>query len=346
MFRRNLTWLCCVLAALCCAAHAQEDKSAAPFSKPATAERESDLVVARVAGEPITEKQVLTAISLVARQKPLPPDRLKDRNTLLFKDALDSLITVAILKGEVKQRNIAVDPAKVDQQMQQISKQFPSREEFLKAMEGQGVTEAQLRNSIEDRMNLQLLMDQAAGNVPPATEEEIAAFYAENAGRFTTPEQVRASHILLTVDAKSTPEQKAEIKKKLEGIRAEIESKAITFDAAAAKYSLDPSNATKGGDLGLFPRGRMVKPFEDAAFAATPGTVSSVIESPFGYHILLVTERKPAGKQSLEEAKPSIRQFLHQLAKQKAFQKYAEELRAKTAIETYMTAEEFARRHP
>jgi peptidyl-prolyl cis-trans isomerase C len=213
-------------------------------------------------------------------------------------------------------------------------------------MAGQGITEIELRNSIEDRMGLQQLMVQTTKDMPEATDEEITKFYGGNPGRFVTPEQVRAAHILLRVDPKSTPEQKAEIKKKLEEIRAEIESGAIPFADAAAKYSQDPSNAQKGGDLGYFPRGRMVRPFEDAAFGAKPGTISPVVETQFGYHILQVHELKPAGKQPLEEAKPSIRQYLNQQARQKAFQKYTEELKAKTTIETYMTAEEFAKRHP
>jgi peptidyl-prolyl cis-trans isomerase C len=339
-------FLVCFFAVLCNVASAQQDEPAASPSKPDAADEGANLVVARVSGEPITEKQILSAVALIAKQKTLPPDRLKDRNSLLFKDALDSLVMVAILRGEVRHQNIKVDATRVDQQVQQISKQFPSQAEFQKAMAGQGITETELRNSIEDRMSLQQLMDQTTKDVPGATDEEVTKFYNENPNRFMTPEQVRAAHILLTVDAKSTPEQKADIKKKLEGIRAEIESNAITFTEAAAKYSQDPSNAQKGGDLGLFPRGRMVKPFEEVAFGTKPGTISPVIETQFGYHILQVHELKPAGKRSLEEVKPSIRQYLDQQTRQKAFQKYTEELKAKTTIETYMTAEEFAKRHP
>jgi peptidyl-prolyl cis-trans isomerase C len=346
MIRRNLISLLCIWTLLGLAANARQEKTTSPDAAPSPESAGSDLVVARVSGEPITEKQVLSAIDQLARQRRVPPDKMQERNTLLFKTALDGLVTTAVLKGEARQQKLTADPAKVDQQMQQVSKNFPSQEEFQKAMAQQGVTESQLRRSIEENLVIQQLWDQATGHVPDPTEEEIAKYYEGNADKFAFPEQVRAAHILLRTDPKSTPEQKEEIKKKLEGIRAEIESKAITFADAAAKYSEDPSNAKKGGDLGFFSRGSMVKPFEEAAFTTKPGTLSPVIETQFGYHIIQVAELRPARKLSLEEAKPPIKQILNQMAKQTAAQKYVAELKAKAQIETFMTAEEFGKRHP
>lgn len=346
MTRRNLFSSLCIGILLGLVAYARQEKTPVPDTAPPQQSPRADLVVARVSGEPITEKQVLSAIDQLVKQKKVPPDKIQDRNTLLFKTALDNLVTAVVLKGEARQRKLAADPAKVDQQMQQISKNFPSQEQFQKAMADQGVTENQLRRSIEESLMLQQLWDQATGNVPDPTEEEISKYYEGNAEKFTFPEQVRAAHILLRTDPKNTPEEKAEIKKKLEGIRAEIESKAITFADAAAKYSEDPSNAQKGGDLGFFSRGRMVKPFEDAAFGTKPGTLSPVIETQFGYHIIEVSELRPERRLSLEEAKPPIKQILTQMAKQTAAQKYVSELRAKAQIETFMTAEEFGKRHP
>jgi len=241
---------------------------------------------------------------------------------------------------------VTIDKAKIDQQLQQLSQRYASAEEFQKAMAAQSLTESDLRRNIEESISLQEVIDRAVKDVPGATDAEIEKFYNDNPDKFAMPERVRAAHILLRVDAKSTPEQKAEIKKKLEGIRADIESKAITFGDAAAKYSQDPSNAQKGGDLGLFSRGQMVKPFEDAAFATKPGTLSPIVETQFGYHIIQVIESKPAGKASLEEAKPPIKQYLDQVAKQKALQKYVDELKAKATIEPFMTQEEFIKRHP
>jgi peptidyl-prolyl cis-trans isomerase C len=283
---------------------------------------------------------------MLARQKQTPSDPKQPRNVTLFLGAVDNIISTVVLRNQVKQLNIAPDQAKVDQQMQAISKQFRSQEEFQKALASQRTTEADLRKNLEESTKMQQVIDQATKDVPPATDDEIQKFYDNNPKSFLVQEQVRAAHILLMVDKKATPEQKEEIRKKIEGIRADIEANTITFEDAAVKFSEDKSNASKGGELGNFPRGRMVKPFEDAAFAAEPGTLTPVIESEFGFHIIKVIEKKPAGTVSLEEAKPRIRQYLDQSSKRKATQQYVNDLKTKAGVETFMTPEEFLKRHP
>ena len=339
-------------AALCLVVLAQEPKPGAPPSTQAAPSTQApkdpadDLVVAKVSGESITEKQVLSTIDQMARQKQMTPDQAQNKNTLLFQDAVDNLVIQVMLKGEVKQQNITVEKAKVDQQFQEISKRFSAPGEFQKAMEKQGVTEAGLRKNIEENLGFQQVLEQAVKDTPAPSDAEIKKFYDEHPQPFAVSDQVHAAHILLRTQANSTPEQKAEIKKKLEDIRADIESKKITFAEAAAKNSQDPSNAPKGGDLGFFGRGQMVKPFEDAAFSTKPGELSPVIETQFGYHLIQVIEFKPAHQRSLDEAKEQIKQYLMQNAKQAAAQKYLNDLKGKAKVEMFMSAEDFSKRHP
>ncbi len=346
MMRGTLICFVLLTAALCCTASAQQAASPDPASKPIESSERTDLVVARISGQPVTENQVAEMIDQLAQQRRIPLDQAKQRNALLFKDALENLIAVTLLKEQARKQDVTVDRAAVDQQLQKMSQQFPSKEDFQKALANQGVTEAEVRKNIELSMGMQRVIDLAIKNIPGSTEEEIKTFYDGNPDKFNLPERVHAAHILLRADEKNTPEQKAEIKKRLEDIRTEIESKSITFADAAAKYSQDSSNAKKGGDLGSFGRGQMVKPFENAAFATPPGTLSPIVETQFGYHIIQVLELKPAGKASLEEAKSDIKQYLDQLAARKATQKYVDDLRAKATIETFMTQEEFVKRHP
>ena len=115
------------------------------------------------------------------------------------------------------------DQAKVEQQWQQLLKNFPSQADFQKALAAQGLTDAQLRKNIEENMKMQQVLDLALKDVPPATDAEVQKFYDDNPQKLSRPEQVHAAHILLLVDKNITPEQEAETKKKLEGIRAEIE---------------------------------------------------------------------------------------------------------------------------
>jgi peptidyl-prolyl cis-trans isomerase C len=368
MVQRNLMFFLFLYAALCFSAPAQQttppatpSTQAAPATPapqttpetplapatPASQAAVTDLVVLKVSGEPISERIVLAAINGLARQRQIPPDPNQPRNVKLFQGAVDNLIITAVLKNRAKELNLAADQAKVNEQIQAISKQFPSPEEFQKALASQGTTEADLRKGIEESMKMQLVVDQAIKDTPPATDEEIQKYYNDNPKNFERQEQVHAAHILLMVDNKNgTPEQKAEARKKIEEIRADIESNKITFEGAAIKYSQDKSNASKGGDLGFFTRGRMVKPFEDAAFAAQPGILSPIVETDFGFHIIKVIEQKPAGTVSLEEAKTKIGQFLNQTSKRKATQQYVNGLKSTANIETFLTAEEFLKRHP
>ena len=176
-------------------------------------------------------------------------------------------------------------------------------------------------------------------------EGDIQKFYDENPKYFEQPEQAHAAHILLRVPPNSTPEQKMEVQTRLEGIRADIENKKITFAEAATKYSDDKGSAQKGGDLGFFSRGRMVKPFEDAVFSSTAGTLTPIIETQFGYHLIEVIEIKPAGKMSLEEAKDKIKTYLESKTKQELVEKHVADLRAKTTIEVVMTQEQWDKLH-
>jgi len=346
MMQRNLACVLVLGLAFCFAAPAQDQTSPPATPPPSAAPAESHLVVVKVQGEPISEKSVLSAIQQISKQKIVPQNPEQSRGMLLFQGAVDNLVISALLKREAKQQNLIADKAKLDEQMQAFEKQFASREEFLKALVSQKVTEEELRRSVEENLRVQQLMDQAVKDAPEATEEEILKFYENNTKALTRPERVHAAHILLMANKDATPEQKAEIRKKIEGIRADIEAGRISFEEAAAKYSEDKGNASQGGDLGYFTRGRMVKPFEDAAFAAQPGALTPVVETSFGYHIIRVIDHKPTDVMPLEEARPKIKQLLDQTNKRKLGQQYVNALKAKATIETFMTAEEFLKRNP
>jgi peptidyl-prolyl cis-trans isomerase C len=120
--------------------------------------------------------------------------------------------------------------------------------------------------------------------------------YKANSKKYEQPEQVRASHILIR-----TAEPDAKVK--AEAILKELRNGA-DFSKLAKDKSQDPGSAAKGGDLGFFARGRMIKPFEDTAFGMSKaGDISEVIESPFGFHIIRLDEKKPAGLQPYAEVK-------------------------------------------
>jgi peptidyl-prolyl cis-trans isomerase D len=143
-----------------------------------------------------------------------------------------------------------------------------------------------------------------AAKYTPA-DKEIEDYYKRYAKtRFANPDRVHARHILIAVPSGATDKEKAAAKAKALDVLKQAQAGG-DFNKLAAKYSDDPSNHLAGGDLGTFPRGQMIKPFEDAAFAMKPGQIT-MVETHFGYHVLKLEERKPAHTDTLAEAKPKI----------------------------------------
>ena len=337
MFRLIITIL--LLALMPCAAAAQD---ALPSGDAPDAA--ADLVVVRVSGDPITEKQVIDAIYELARQENLTLEQSKQRDSLLFDRAVENLVTASLMRARMREMNITVNDADVDALLRQTSQRFPSPEAFQKALTDQGISEAVLRDSIRENIRLQKVVEEASKGAAPVTEAEMEKFYADNPDRFALPERARLAHILLQIPPDATAAQKEDIRKKLEGIRVEIEAEIITFSDAAAKYSQDADTAAKGGEMGIVTRGNLPKPFADSLFSIKPGSVSPAMESQAGYHIIKALELMPAGQASFEEIKPALRQSLEQNAQQSARQKFVEELKSKANIEYFMTAEEFDKR--
>lgn len=150
-------------------------------------------------------------------------------------------------------------------------------------------------------------------------DDEVKKFYDENKQRYETLEERRASHILIPAAASATPEEKAKAKAQAEDLVKQLKANPKKFAELAAKYSKDPGSAEKGGDLGFFTRGLMVKPFDDAAFAAKTGEIIGPVETQYGYHVIRVDAIKPGHATPLESVKPQIVEELRKPKLAKAF---------------------------
>ncbi len=311
---------------------------------PSASAASSDVVV-KVLGEAITEKQVLDAIGQIARSQQANPQALQTTDASFYRDALDTLIGGLLLKNEAKEKNINADPSRIEEALKSVKGQFPSETQYQQALTQQGLKEADLRKSIENNVLYQQVLEAALKDLPPAADADVRKFYDENPKYFEEPEQVHAAHVFLKADANTTPAQKAETRKRMEALRADVDGKKITF-AEAAKSSDDKATAGSGGDLGFFKRGDMLPQLEDAVFAVKPGVLTPVIETEYGFHLMNVIEFKPAGKAPLEKVKPNIKDFLEGRTRQEATRKHIEELKGKVKIETLISDEEWNKRHP
>jgi len=142
-----------------------------------------------------------------------------------------------------------------------------------------------------------------ANQTPSA--EDIQANYERNLNaQFTHPEEVRARHILIALPPQASTAEVAAAKAKAEDILRKLRAGG-DFAKLAKEYSDDPGTKDRGGELGYFSRGEMVKPFEDAAFKLSPGQLT-IVRSPYGFHVLQLEEIKKASQETLEQARPKI----------------------------------------
>ena len=152
------------------------------------------------------------------------------------------------------------------------------------------------------------------------SEAEIKAAYDSRKDRFQQPEERRASHILIASEKLGKDKAKA----KAEQLLAEIRKTPAAFADLAKKNSDDPGSAAKGGDLGFFGRGTMVKSFEDSAFGLKEGEISGVVESDFGFHIIKLTGIHAAKEKPLAEVRGEIEAELKKTAASRKFAEAAE----------------------
>jgi len=151
------------------------------------------------------------------------------------------------------------------------------------------------------------------------SEDDLRKYYTENEKRYTTPEERRASHILIKADKDAPKAEREKAKARAEALLAEVRKNPSSFAEIAKKNSDDEGSAEKGGDLDFFGRGAMVKPFEDAAFALKPGEISGIVASDFGYHIIQLNAVRGGQKKSFEEVRPEIENEIRNQLAQKRF---------------------------
>jgi len=249
-------------------------------------------------------------------------------------EVLESLIDRELLFQETKKKGIQVKSEAVSEQLQKIQQRYPNKEEFKKLLSNMGLTESDVQAQIERGMAIQELIDQEVTEKIKVSDEETKAFYDKNPQLFQQPEQIKASHILIKVQADAPADQKAEARKKIEDVQQKVK-KGEDFATLAKTYSEGPSGP-KGGDLGYFRRGQMVKPFEEAAFSLKPDETSEIVETQFGYHLIKVNDKKPAKKMTYAEVKDRLNEHLKKQKTDAEANAYIETLRKDAKIEKFI----------
>jgi peptidyl-prolyl cis-trans isomerase C len=276
-------------------------------------------------------KELNIQIDRVSRQGGQVTD---DQLAALKNDILDSLIEREVLYQQSQKDGIQITDQTIDDQLAAIKKRFPNETEYKNALSKMNLSENEVKAQIKRGLSIKELIDQQVTSKVVITDEESKAYYDKNPQRFKQPEQIKASHILIKVDAKADEAKKAEARQKIEEVQQKLKDGG-DFAALAKEYSEGPSSA-KGGDLGYFRHGQMVKPFEEAALALKPNEVSDVVETRFGYHLIKVYDNKPEQTLAYADVKDKIIQRLKQEKIEKEAVQYVDKLKKDAKLEKFI----------
>src|SRR4051812_20887285 len=245
-----------------------------------------DNSVAVVGGQDITLTQVndlmAQAKQTYKQRKQAFPKRGTKEYEALQQQAIQHLVQVQELEIGAKEQGVNVSTADIDKKLNEIKAQFftdakskkVDQAKYQKALKTQGITEAQLRDQIQQQLLQEKLFKVVAGKIH-VTNAKIASYYNQNKKTlYTTPATRHVRHIL--VKNKATADK----------LYSQLRTNDAAFAALAKKFSTDPGSKTKGGDLGNITQGQTVAPFDKTAFQITPNIVSRPVKTQFGYHLI------------------------------------------------------------
>jgi len=285
--------------------------AAEPETKTAPAKAEAVTTgqgpVARVNGTVITALELKRAGKVMMAGRggaQITPDQQKE----LEKQAVQQLISAELLYQAGQKLEVKDLDKQIDEKFAQGKARFTKEEDYLKAIKELEMDEKDLRDYTRRDLIISNFVEKQIMPKVSVTEADAKKFYDQNPDKFTKSEAVKASHILLGVDPKATADEKKAAREKAEKLRKELAAGA-DFAALAKGNSTCPSSQ-QGGDLGFFGKGQMVPEFEKVAFALKPGEISDVVETPFGYHIIKLTEKKAAEKVEFKVAQSRIEEYL------------------------------------
>ena len=265
----------------------------------------------------------------VLQNNQLTPKKFEEsiRNDLLIQQVRDGLQKLTFIPP-----NNLVETLKATSQQREISvAEFKTKEYMAKA----NIAEKDIQAFYDQNKSKFLAPEQvkaefvvfSLANILPTinvTDDEIKAFYKTNSDKYQNQQQREASHILIAASKNAAPAEKAKAKAKAEDLLSQIRKNPKQFEELATKYSQDPESAKKGGELGAFGRGMMVKPFDDAVFSMKVNEISNIVESDFGYHIIKLTKIIGEGG-GFDAMKPQIKAELIYQKGQEKFAALAEE---------------------
>lgn len=289
--------------------------------------------VARVNGVVIPAADLKKSISAFM-QSPAAAQVPAGQEMAVYKYLLNQMVNGELMYQAAQGTRVDDLEKQVDAELGKLKMRYKNETDLANDLRAQGLSLADLRLLLQRNIQINSYIEQEIVPKQLVSEAEVKEFFEKHPQNFSQSEQVRASHILIGVakDADAAARKKAHAQ--AEAILAKVKAGG-DFAVLAKETSSCPSGA-QGGDLGAFGKGAMVKEFEDAAWTMKPGDISGIVETKFGYHIIKVTERIPAAKQSFDEVKVKLAENLKRDKIRQAVSQRLKEVQQKAKIELFL----------
>lgn len=296
--------------------------------------------VAIVEGEKISRADLQNTFNSALASSGITPDDLTAEQKMAgYREILDELIIDRLISR--KASSVEIKDAELEAELGKVKSQFPSEDVFKAEMAKAGETETSFRDNVKKMMQQQKWMETQLGDQIKVDDAEIKKFYDENKKEFEHPELVRASHILIRVPEGADEATVAEKKKAADAALARVTTKKEDFTAVAKEVSEEPGASESGGDLNFFPKDRMVPEFANAAFAMKSGEISKEpVKTQFGWHVIKVTDRKPAGTMDFDEVKEQVGFYLQGSKRREAVRGVIDGIRGDAKVENKLPSTE------
>jgi len=279
-------------------------------------------VAAKVNGEVIKKSELDAQVEKLKEQYPQMFEGADGEGRLIdFQQRLlDNMINAVLIRQAAEDEGIDVTDSDIEKKIEELKAGFKTQEQFDEALSQAGMDVATLEEQIRDQLVTEQLIA-TLNEDGKVSEKEIKEYYDKNKAQFAEVAAVHASHILFDKSDKATAEK----------VLAEVKAGG-DFAALAKKYSKDPASAANGGDLG-WPTTPYVPEFQAAAEKLSPGQISALVETQFGWHIIKVVEKREDRQKTLAEVSEQIQQIIVQQRNADAYQTFLDDLREKAEIE-------------
>jgi len=287
---------------------------------------------ATVNGRPIPAEKVLSVYRMNKQMLQQRGRQLSENEDQALKaQSLEAVIADELLYQAALAQGVTVPPAEIEAAVKQLRARAGSDEAYKKFLADSGFTDADVHEEIGRNMKTSAYGKSLVGG-KAVTEEQAKKFYEANApkGMFNVPEQVHVQFILVRATDKDPESVRIDARKRAEEA-AKRAAAGEEFTALAKQYSQDQT-ASRGGDIGLIPRGVTFPTFDEIAFSSKPGTVSSVFETPKGFNVMKVLEKKPESTRTYEEVKTALMADLGRVMEQDIMKAKVRELAAAAKI--------------